>query len=291
MPFMLANAAEDLRWLIIVATFVFASAFMLTRFGLAPLRNMIFKLETRYYRVLVQQLLMNISPRIAVIASISIVVFIAINFALFLESWEALIIGLLIGLPIPNIVLKHLEQKRLAKLEMQLVDGITTLASAVRAGLTLVQAMELLVKNSLAPIKEEFGQLLREYQMGMDLNQAMRNSSNRIGSGNYRLLFTAIEMHRIRGGDTGESLDRISGSIREIQRLEGKLDAITAQGRIQAWMMAIAPLFIIGIYWLIDSEGATRLITEPKGRFMLLAACGMILVGFLWIRKIMSVDI
>jgi len=100
-----------------------------------------------------------------------------------------------------------------------------------------------------------------------------------------------VEMHRMRGGDTGESLDRIAESIREIQRLEGKLDAITAQGRTQAWMMAIAPIFIVMIYWGIDPDGAHRMISEPMGRMIMLGAGVLILLGFLWIRKIMAVDI
>ncbi len=165
------------------------------------------------------------------------------------------------------------------------------MASGVRAGLNLVQSMQLLVTNQTGPIKQEFGQILREYEMGMDLNQAMRQASDRIGSQLYRLTFTAIEMHRLRGGDSGESMDRIAESIREIQRLEGKLDAITAQGRVQANMMAMMAVVIIVMMMVIFPDDTQMLFTEPAGRIILLFAIGLITAGYLWIKKIMQVDI
>jgi len=184
-----------------------------------------------------------------------------------------------------------MEQKRRTLLEVQLVDGLTTLASGTRAGLNLVQAMELLEQNHTGPIKQEFGAILREYSMGLDLTQAMRNASERIGSPLYRLTFTAIEMHRLRGGDTGESLDRIADSIREIQRLEGKLDALTSQGRMQAVMMAVMPLVFLFIMYMIMPDQVGLLFSDSVGRLILMAVIVAIVIGFLWIRKIMTIDI
>jgi tight adherence protein B len=119
----------------------------------------------------------------------------------------------------------------------------------------------------------------------------MRNTSDRIGSVYYRLLFSAIQAHRDRGGDMGQSLDRIAESVREIQRLEGRLDAITAQGRAQARFMGIMPFVIIGILWLISPDDTSKLLTEPLGRVLLMIALVMIGVSFMWIRRIMQVDI
>jgi tight adherence protein B len=189
------------------------------------------------------------------------------------------------------MIFRHLETKRKKRLDEQIVDGITTLASGVRAGLTLVQSMQLLVRNSTGPLKQEFRQLMREFDLGIDLHQAMRNTSDRIGSVYYRLLFSAIQAHRDRGGDMGQSLDRIAESVREIQRLEGRLDAITAQGRAQARFMGIMPFVIIGILWLISPDDTSKLLTEPLGRVLLMIALVMIGVSFMWIRRIMQVDI
>jgi tight adherence protein B len=119
----------------------------------------------------------------------------------------------------------------------------------------------------------------------------MRNSADRIGSNHYRLLFTAVEMHRQRGGDVGRTLDSLGQSIREIQRLEGKLDALTAQGRYQARMMGALPALFLAVLYTIEPEGVTLMFTEAAGRIVLLIIGLLMLAGFAWIRKIMNVDI
>ncbi|MDP6057906.1 MAG: type II secretion system F family protein, partial [Pirellulaceae bacterium] len=168
---------------------------------------------------------------------------------------------------------------------------VTTLASGARAGLNMVQTFQLLVTNSIGPVHQEFAQLLREYEMGLDLGKAMHHAAHRIGSSHYRLLFTALQMHRRRGGNVGETLDSLAESIREIQRLEGKLDALTAQGRSQARMMAAMPIVLLGIIYLIEPEGVVALFAEPLGRIILACAAVMIAGAFWWIRRIMAVDI
>ncbi len=268
----------------------FLSVYLLVRYGWAWFQWWWVEQERHYDQVLNYQLLMNTNPRHAMILTLVAVGMVGlIGYALGGVVW--FIPAMVVGFLMPWLIIKHMFQKRLEKLNTQLVDGITSLASGVRAGLTLVQSMELLVANHVGPMKQEFAQLLREYHMGLDLNQAMRNASNRIGLSNYRLLFTAIEMHRIRGGNTGESLDRIAESIREIQRLEGKLDAIPAQGRFQARAIALAPLGLLAIYYVVDPKAVQMLFTEPIGRVVLLVASLIILGGYFWIKKIMNVDI
>lgn len=276
---------------ILFSAMLATSAFMLVYYGRETFLRIIRRQERAYDRVLRRQLLLDIEPRVAVIISGSGIVLFFL-FGLFVTG--SLIVGLICGglaLFVPNLIIRYLEDKRREQLESQLVDGLTTLASGVRAGLNLIQSMELLVNNATGPLRQEFSQILREYQMGVDLNQALRNASNRIGSPLYRLTFTAIEMHRIRGGDSGESMDRIAESVREIRRLEGKLDALTAQGRAQAWMMAVMPIVFIIMLYFIEPEGVTMLITTTVGRLTLLGVVGLIVVAYLWIRKILAVDI
>jgi len=276
---------------ITLSVLTFMAVFIFIRYGWHSLRSIIARQEQSYERVLNQQLMFNVQPRLIIWLAIACVLFCGSVTYLISRHYGWFIAGAFFGLMVPQLVIRHLEQRRATRLEDQIVDGITALSSSVRAGLNLVQAIELLVKNSVGPIRQEFAQLHREYRMGLDLNQAMRNAANRIGSSSYRLLFTAIDLHRTRGGDTGESLDRIAESIREIHRLEGRLSTLTAQGRAQARMIAVMPIVLIGIYALIDPHGVTLLITDPIGRVLLLAAGSLILVGFLWIRKIMTIDI
>jgi len=275
---------------ILIYALAFASVFIFVNNGWFTVRQWLISQERYYDRVLNYQLLLNVNPRLALVMTVMVILLMAI-------------IGQLIGGPVimallgalaffaPWLVIRHFDQKRKERLNLQLVDGIITIASGVRAGLTLIQGMELLVQNHTGPIKQEFDQLLREYQMGLDLNQAMRNCSNRVGLSNYRLVFTAIEMHRVRGGNSGESLDRIGESIREIQRLEGKLDAITAQGRMQARFIGISPAMLLLVFYFVDPQAVTTLFTEPLGRVLLLFCSALVLIGWVWIQRIMTVDI
>ena len=276
---------------IVISVLVFVAAFLLVSFGFEHARQGLRRVEGWFERILVQQLLIEVSPRTAMVLAGAAILGAGLVVALILEHAGWFFIGAAAGALVPYVVVRHMELKRRERLERQLVDGITTLSSGVRGGLNLVQAVEMLVQNSLAPLQQEFAQLLREYQMGLDLNQAMRNAANRIGSSHYRLVFSALEMHRRRGGDTGQSLDRIAESIREIQRLEGKLDAVTASGRFQAFAIAVMPMVLLGVLYLINPDDVRVLFTVPIGRAVMLIAVGLIVVAFVWIRKIMDVDI
>ena len=287
----LAVAPNHLAIQATLSLLLFAGVLLAIRYGTGPGRKWIREQSMYYDRVLCRQLLLEVDPLLAVwmhIAGVLLTLLVGIYLAGLLFA----IVLAAIAAAVPYFLIRHLEVKRRQRLEIQLVDGLASLASGVRAGLNLVQSIQLLVQNQRGPIRQEFGQILREYEMGMDLNQAMRSASTRIGSSLYRLTFTAIEMHRIRGGDSGESMDRIAESIREIQRLEGKLDAITAQGRAQANFMAAMPIvIIIMMLTFILPEETEMLFTRMEGRIMLIIAGGLIAGGYLWIRKIMQVDI
>lgn len=274
-----------------ISLLLFVSVVMLVRFGWPVLRQVLAHQERVYDGVLNHDLLLEIEPRLAVALWAGIIVASSVIVGYVVGGVLWFVIGALLGMMIPNAAIRYLAEQRRTRLNDQLVSGVTTLASAVRAGLNLVQAMELLARNSVGPIRQEFAQLLREYQMGLDLNRAMQNAANRIGLSNYRLLFTALEMHRIRGGDTGESLDRIAESVREIQRLEGKLDAMTSQGRMQARFMIVILIFIVGMLYGIEPDNFALFFTEQIGRVVLVLIAALLVTAFVWIRRIMEVDI
>ncbi|MFN3168966.1 MAG: type II secretion system F family protein [Phycisphaeraceae bacterium] len=275
---------------VLCSLMMLVGVFLVVRYGYRPGAVWFKKQEARYDAVLRRQLLLDVEPKVVVILNLAFVFFVFLIGAYLTGVFIGVVLAAL-ALLVPYFVIRHLEIKRRQRLEVQLVDGLASLASGVRAGLNLVQSMQLLVQNQRGPIQQEFGHILREYEMGMDLNQAMRQASNRIGSPLYRLTFTAIEMHRVRGGDSGESMDRIAESIRDIQRLEGKLDAITSQGRAQANFMAAMPIAIIVILFLIMPDETTLLFTRMEGRILLLIAAALITAGYVWIKRIMRVDI
>ena len=287
----LPETGSDIWIRLLVCVVIFAAVAGIAFCWWGPFRRFLQRREARYDEVLRGSLLLDVKPRTVTVLALSAVVVLAlVGYALIHHPLVAIIFGT-IGAFLPSLVLRGLRRHRLYRLEDQLVDGIQTLVSGVRAGLNLIQAMDLLAKNAVRPISEEFAHLVREYEHGISLEQAMANAVNRIGSSNYRLLFSALLTHRERGGDLGETLERIADSIREIHRLEKRVETLTAPGRTEARWMGAMPMVILGILYMIDPPGVTLLFTEDVGKIILAVIIVMNIIGFLWIRKIVAIDI
>ncbi len=287
----MAVVADERLWQIAMGAVLFTAVFLVVLGGWAPFRRFVLRQESGYESVLRGSLLLEISPRtVTVLTGLCMALFATIGYTLIQHALVA-VGGALLGLAVPVLTIKMLKRRRLSRLEDQLVDGIQTLSSGVRAGLNLVQAMELLAHNASKPISEEFTHLLREYEHGISLEQAMQNAASRIGSSNYRLLFSALLTHRERGGDLGETLERIAESIREIHRLEKQIETLTAPGRTAARWMGAMPAVILAILYMIDPYGVSLLVTEDTGKVILFFIILLNVAGFLWIRQIVSIDV
>lgn len=291
---MMLAAGEDLSsgQQLIVSLVVFVSTTVAIWLGALPFKKMIRRREEYYASVLGGSLLLSIKPRSVTILTAVLIVFLAMLGYWVTGNEIGILAGILLGIWFPMFLIRYLRAKRLRRLEEQLVGGIQTLASGVRAGLNLVQAMELVARDGPIPLRQEFAHLLREYEYGLSLEDAMNNAACRIGSGDYRLLFGALLTHRERGGDLGLTLDRIADSIREIQRLESRVDALTAQGRATARALGAMPGIVLAIlYFLVDSNGVNAMFTTLAGKVLLLIMVTLNIIGFLWIRKIMDIDV
>ena len=271
---------------------VFVGIAVMVYLGARPTLDLILMQENHYDQVLRRQMLWPITPRAASIVT-GVLVLLAGGAVYFATSSG---IGFLFGAGLGELgafaLLALLRRRWLRKLEDQLVGGIQTLASGVRAGLNLVQALQLVSRDGPNPLRQEVTHMLQEYEYGLGLEDAMNNTADRIGSSDYRLLFAALLTHRQRGGDLGVTLDRISESIREIQRLEKRVETLTAQGRATArWLGAMPVVVLLILYFLVDPDGVGELFTNDIGKLMLLAMVVLNIIGFLWIKKIVNVDI
>jgi tight adherence protein B len=286
----LAAGGFDL-WQGLVSGLLLAGTFAAVAIGGRPISAIIRRQETEFTRILQSNLLLDVPGRLATMLSLAALALLAGLGFLITGGMVGAAVGGLIGAVLPTVVLRLLRRRRLRQLEDQLVPGIQTLSAGVRAGLNLVQSMNLVARDGPVPIRQEFGHMLREHEYGLPLEQAMDNAAARIGSHNYRLLFAALRTHRERGGDLGSTLDRIAESIREIQRLEKRIRTLTAQGRTTArWLSALPPIVLVILYF-INPEGTVRLFTDDMGLVILAGIVAMNVVGYLWIKKIVSVDI
>ncbi len=288
----LAEASQNPYWLAATSAVLAVLVGGMTYLGYRPLGALIARQEQQYDAVLRGKLLLDIRPRTAtILAMVGAAAMAGVGY-LFSTSIFGALIGLAMGATLGPLSMRYLQRRRLAKLEDQLVGGIQSLGSGVRAGLNLIQAMELVARDGPVPLRQEFRHMLREYEYGIPLEEAMDNAAARIGSGDFRLLFAALQTHRQRGGDLGETLDRIASSIREIQRLESRVEALTAQGRATArWLGAMPIVVLLILNFIMGDQPIKQLFADSLGKLIILAIVVLNVVGFLWIRKIVSLDI
>ncbi|MBL7218615.1 MAG: type II secretion system F family protein [Phycisphaerae bacterium] len=286
------DASLDMTQQVVASVAIMVATAVAIRIGARPLGQLILRRERHYAKVIGGSLLMTIKPRTVTVMSTILMFFFTLLFYYITGSPLGACVGLVIGLMLPTLYIKHLREKRLEKLNEQLVPGIQTLSSGVRAGLNLVQALELVAHDAPSPLRQEFAHLVREYEFGLGLEDAMSNAAVRIGSGDFGLLFAALLTHRERGGDLGETLDKICEAIREIQRLEHRVDSLTAQGRATARFLGAMPMVVLAIvYFIVDAKGVERMFTSTPGKIILAAIVVLNILGFLWIKKIMDIDI
>lgn len=260
--------------------------------GANPLLQWIRRRERQYDHILRRALLLDVSPRMVTITTVALMVFLGLlGYVVTNGTLLGALLAAAAGLFLPGAVIRLLRKRRQRRIEAQLVGGVQMLASGVRAGLNLVQSMEMIARDAPAPLREEFAHLLSEYEYGVPLDEAMESASRRIDLPDVRLLFAALQTHRQRGGDLGETLDRIAESIREIQRLESRVQTLTAQGRATARWLGAMPGVVMVILYFIDATGVITLFTDGLGKMILALVVVLNIVGFLWIRKIMAIDI
>ncbi len=200
------------------------------------------------------------------------------------------VIGLL--LTIPWLILRRLAASRREKIEDQLADAMVSLSSAIRAGLSLPQALDVLATQCPRPIREEFQQIHGEYQLGKTLDVCLKEARDRLKSENFALFAAAMEASRQSGGRLNEVVERIAVSVRELHRLERKILTETAQSRSSALYMSLAPAAILAMYWaFLDPSSVERLFMEPTGQLVLVAAALLNLVAYLWAQRILDPDL
>ena len=191
----------------------------------------------------------------------------------------------------PRLWLKRRIAKRRAQFESRLVDLTMGLANGLRSGAALPQSLEMVTRDMGGVMGEEFGLLLREYRLGVDLPDGLGKLCQRMPSEDLRLLATAVRVTMQAGGSLAEVLDKISGTIRERIEFHEKLATMTAQGRFEAMAMALAPMVAFILLYLIDPELMSPMVTTSMGWTMLGVVAVLELVGFFCINKIVTVEV
>lgn len=198
-------------------------------------------------------------------------------------------LGGVLGFFSPTLLVAWLKRRRRKRFAEQLVDGLTLLSNGMRAGFTMQQAIEMLVEESQPPLSQEFDLVLREHRLGVDVDKALANCARRTRDADLALATTAVSVTRQLGGNIAEIFERIVTMIRARKMLEGKVDALTAQGRMQAVVVAAMP-YLFGLFTMKVNPALMKLMwTTLPGILCLALVVILDTVGYLWVVKITNV--
>jgi len=192
---------------------------------------------------------------------------------------------------LPVLHLKRRRNKRLNKLTGQLPDVFELLSQALRAGNSLASAMQLVAKELPDPAGTEFGRVFHEQNLGLKIEDALRNMADRVGALDVRFFVTAVLIQRQVGGDLAEVLDKISSVVRERLQLFGTVQALTAEGRLSGYVLLGLPVFIFFILMYVNPQYMSLLYTDPTGKMILTTAIVMQLMGWALIKKIVNIKV
>jgi len=180
--------------------------------------------------------------------------------------------------------------RRLARLRAQLPEGLGTLSTSVRAGLSLPQALAQGAESVAAPLCEELARITRETALGGTLEASLANFERRAPLPEIQLLVAALNLARATGGSLAPLLDQLTETLRERERLRGHVKTLTAQGRLSGWVVGLMPVALLGIVSVVDPEFLTPLVHTPAGLLLLGSAVTLELIGAFAIRAVVRVE-
>src|SRR5687767_12885410 len=172
------------------------------------------------------------------------------------------IIGAIIGFFLPRFYVKRQQKVRLNKFNDQLSDMLNLMVNGLRAGYSVMQALEAVSRELPAPISDEFHRVVQEMQIGIPMEKSLDNLLRRIPSDDLDFVITAINVQREVGGNLSEILDTISFTIRERVRIKGEIRVMTAQVRTSATVLSLIPVFLAAALWFVSPEYISSFFTE-----------------------------
>lgn len=195
------------------------------------------------------------------------------------------------GFFLPMIMVKYYRKRRIKKFNTQLVDALQAMSNAFKAGLTFPQAIEHVAREAPPPLSQEFGLFVKEVKLGVPLEEALINMGRRVGSDDLELVVVSTNIARQLGGNMAEMFETMSATIRERFRLEGKIDALTSQGRLQGWIVAAMPLVLGLVLNQMRPDLMQPMLDHIFGYILVCVIAIMEVLGIFIIRRIVNIDI
>lgn len=190
-----------------------------------------------------------------------VLISVGLGLIFFVLFWPNILMGFvvggiftLLGWTIPKYIFKNMYEKRCNLFVNQMVDATTILANGVRAGLSVTQAMDRVAKNLKNPIAQEFRLVLSQNQLGRPIEECLNELGERIPRQDLQMFVTAVNILKETGGNMAETFQTINFTIRERQKIEKKIEALTAQGVMQGVIISMVPFGLLIMFYMADPQ-------------------------------------
>jgi tight adherence protein B len=217
---------------------------------------------------------------------------------MFLAFWPNVFIGALFGCSItiagwqlPLLIVRLLYERRCTTFVDQMVDGITIMANGIKAGSNPQESMKRVVEIMGNPISQEFSQVLYQMQVGDSFESALNDLGNRIPRPDVQMFVTSINILKETGGNLAETFQTIVTVIRERQKVEKKIQALTAQGLMQGIIVTLVPFFLLAVFAVIDPTFIKPMFTTTLGLVLLFAMLALQIIGGVLIKKLVTIKV
>ncbi len=202
----------------------------------------------------------------------------------------ALVVAVIAGY-LPFIKIFRDRTKQLEKFDEQLPDAIDIMRRAMQAGHPFSETLNLVAEDMEDPVSREFAITFADINYGNDVRRAMLGLLQRIPTVTVMALVTAILLQKETGGNLTENLENIGKVIRARYRFQRKVRTLSAEGRASAWVLALVPLGLFGVVSVTTPSYLPILLEEPLGQKMIGWAAVLALLGILWMRRIIRIDV
>ncbi len=212
------------------------------------------------------------------------------SFTVGLSAVMSLLTAFLI-LTLPVLVLLRRRQRRLVQIGKQLPDVVDLLGRALRAGHALPTALQMAATEGPEPLASEIALVNEEIAFGVSQHEALQKLAQRLPIDDVRYLVIAVLLQRETGGNLAELLDNIGRLIRARLQLQMKVRVLSAEGRLSAWILTVLPFALAAVITAINPELSRVLTADPVGVQLVTASLGMMLLGIVWMRAIVSIRV
>jgi tight adherence protein B len=241
--------------------------------------------------LLLQQAGVSWSLQTLFLLSIGLAVALGSMFLILAGSIPIGLLGTGLGAMLPYLYVRRQRTKRINAFEELLPDAVDLVGRALRAGHPLSSGFKMAADDGPEPVASEFRRIFEEQRFGLPLQDSLLGMADRINLVDVRILVTAILIQREVGGNLAEILDNLAAVVRARFTIRRQVRVYTAQGRMTGYLLSALPIILFSILYMINGQYMSILFTDPVGKILVGVALSMQLIGFLWIRKIIKIEI